>query len=133
MKIFLMKINVNASTLEISSHIFLSVSGKFPPRKFSSGIFPPMFFNIPTRILYFFHYYHRYHRYYFYLKDCFVILCLKSAEVFTFMKICLNEVLSEERQLMKWVVIFHVRIFWLAIFRGGGGREGREGREGGEG
>ena len=34
------------------------------------------------------------------------------------MKICQNEVLSEERQLMTWVVIIQVRIFWvLLIFR----------------
>ena len=30
-----------------------------------------------------------------------------------------EEVLSEERQLMKWVGIFQVEIFWLGIFRGG--------------
>ena len=63
----------------------------------------------------FFHYCHHYHWYY--LKDCFVILCLKSAEVFTFVKICQNKVLSEERQLMKWVPIFQVRIFLVVTFR----------------
>ena len=34
MKIFLMKINVNAYTLENSLHIFSSASGKPTPRKF---------------------------------------------------------------------------------------------------
>ena len=54
------------------------------------------------------------------LKRRFLILCYKSAEVFTFLNICQNEVLSEERQLMKWVGIFQVIIFWVAMFRGGG-------------
>ena len=54
----------------------------------------------------------------YYLKDCFVILCFQSAEVFTFVKICQNEVLSEERQIMKWVGIFQVRIFSAAILWG---------------
>ena len=40
----------------------------------------------------------------------------KSAEVFSFVKSCPNKVLSEERQLMKWVVIIQVRIFWVPIF-----------------
>ena len=30
----------------------------------------------------------------------------------------MDEVLSEETQLMKWVGIFQVRIFWVGIFRG---------------
>ena len=30
----------------------------------------------------------------------------------------MDEVLSEERQLMKWVEIFQVGIFWVGIFRG---------------
>ena len=30
----------------------------------------------------------------------------------------MNEVLSEERQLMKWVGILQVGIFWVVIFRG---------------
>ena len=74
---------------------------------------------IPTRVFDFFflHYCHRYHWYY--LKGCFVILCFKSAEVLKFVKICQKEVLSEERQLTKWVRIFQVRIFWVAFFRGG--------------
>ena len=56
-----------------------------PPGKFPLGIFPPMFLNIPARACnFFFHYCYRYHWYY--LKDCFVILCFKSAEVFTFVK-----------------------------------------------
>ena len=29
----------------------------------------------------------------------------------------MNEMLSEERQLMKWVGIFQVEIFWVSIFR----------------
>ena len=32
-----------------------------------------------------------------------------------------NKVLSDERQLMKWMGIFQVRIFWVAIFRWGEG------------
>ena len=83
MKIFLVKINVNACTLENSSHILSPLS----------------------LIL---------------LKRLFVILCFESAEVFTFVKICQNKVLSEVKQLMKWVRIFYVRIFWLGVFRGGG-------------
>ena len=35
------------------------------------------------------------------------------------MNICQNEGLSEERQLMTWVGIFQVRIFWVASFQGG--------------
>ena len=31
----------------------------------------------------------------------------------------MDEVLSEERQLMKWVGIFQVGIFWVGIFQGG--------------
>ena len=46
------------------------------------------------------------------------LICFKSAEIFTFVKICQNEVLSKKRQLMKWVGIRRVRIFWVAIFRG---------------
>ena len=122
-----MKINVNACTLENFSHLFSLVSGKFqtgkfppvklPPGKFPLAIFPHVFLNIPARVFKFFlHYCYRYHWYY--LKDCFVIVCSKSAEVFMFVKICQNEVLSEERQLMKWVVIIQVRIFWVPIFRG---------------
>ena len=30
----------------------------------------------------------------------------------------MDEVLSEERQLMKWVGIFQIKIFWVGIFRG---------------
>ena len=38
--------------------------------------------------------------------------------IFTFVKICQNEVLSEENQLMKWVGILRVGIFfWMGIFR----------------
>ena len=115
MKVFLMKINVNACTLENSSHIFSSVSGKLPPGKFpiiklSVGESPWKIptWNIPTHVfkyarpifLSFFHYCYRYHWYY--LKDCFEILCFKCAE----------------RQLMKQLGIFQVRIFWMAIFWG---------------
>ena len=128
MKIFLMKTNVNACTLENSSHMFSSVPwklspgkfqhGKFPPVKLPPGEFPPGIFppKFPSFFFYFFRYCHRYHWYY--LKDCFVNLCFKSAEVFTLVKICQNEVLSEERQLMKWVGKFQVRIFWVAILLG---------------
>ena len=31
-----------------------------------------------------------------------------------------DEVLSEERQLIKWLGIFQVGIFWVEIFQGGG-------------
>ena len=116
--------------------LLLSVSGKLPPGKFPPIKLPPGEFphwkipnqkiptwNIPTHVfkyshLVFFHYCRRYHWYY--LKDYFIILCFKSAEVFTFVKICQNKVLSEERELMKWVGIFQERNFWVAIFRGGG-------------
>ena len=43
----------------------------------------------------------------------------QNAEVFMFVSSCQNEVLSEERQLLKWVGIFQVRIFWVAVFWGG--------------
>ena len=33
----------------------------------------------------------------------------------------MDEVLSEERQLMKWVGIFLVEIFWVGLLREGGG------------
>ena len=77
------------------------------------------FAYIPTRVFQFFFLFFFYcHCYYwYYLKGCFVILCFKNAEVLKFVKICQKEVLSEERQLMKWVRIFQVRIFWVAIFR----------------
>ena len=54
---------------------------KFPPRKSPPGIFAAMFLNIPTWVFkfLFFHYFHRHHWYY--LQDCLVILCFKSAEV----------------------------------------------------
>ena len=64
--------------------------------EYSHPIFPPEFLNFL-----FFHYCHRHHWYY--LKDCFVILCFKSAEIlsssnphifvfliFTFVNICQN-------------------------------------------
>ena len=77
----------------------------------------PLEYSHPSFVVFFFfHYCHRYHWYY--LKDCFVNLCFKSAEVFTLVKICQNEVLSEERQLMKWVGKFQMRIFWVAILLG---------------
>ena len=37
----------------------------------------------------------------------------------------MDEVLSEERQLMKWVGIFLVEIFWVGILREGGGEFSR--------
>ena len=40
--------------------------------------------------------------YHYYLKEYLVILCFKSAEVVTFVKISQNEVLSEERQWNGW-------------------------------
>ena len=73
-------------------------------------------YSNPSFLFFSLHYCHRYHWYY--LKGCFVILCFKSAEVLKFVIICQKEVLSEERQLMKWVRIFQVRIFWVAIFGG---------------
>ena len=132
MKNFLMKISVNAWTLENFSHIFSWISGKLPPRKFPPiklpsdkspienshleyshscfQIMPPdvcifcfffsLFLSLSLMLL----------------KDCFIILCFKSAGVFTFVKICQNEVLREERQLMKFLGIFQVRIFHVAIF-----------------
>ena len=129
MKIFLMKINVSACTLENSLHIFSSVSGKlppgkfppikFPPGKFPPGIFPTMFLNIPARVF----------KYFFFSLFLPLLLILlkrlfcnsmfqKCLSLYTFVKICQNEVLSEERQLMKWVIIIQVRIFWVPIFRG---------------
>ena len=80
-------------------------SGKFPP-----GIFLPMLLNIPARVFWLFSF--------FSLLLPLSLICFKSAEIFTFVKICQNEVLSKKRQLMKWVGIRRVRIFWVAIFRG---------------
>ena len=55
--------------------------GIFPPRKFPPGLFPPTFLNIPTRVLKFFVFFHHCHRrHWYYLKDCFVTLCFKSAD-----------------------------------------------------
>ena len=140
-----MKINFNACTLENSSDIFFSVSGKLPPAKFQSGkfppiklppdnlssgkfsarklppgIFPPMFLDIPTQVFFFF---------FFSLLPTLSLILLKRL-FFNYMfwkcwslyvvNICQNEGLSEERQLMKWVGIFQVRIFWVAFFQGGG-------------
>ena len=120
------------------------VLGKFPrenshPEKSqpSSSPLENSSWNIPTHVfkyfhssflnVLFFHYCHRYHWYY--LKECFVILCFKSAEVFTFANICQNEVLSKEKQLMKWVGIYSRWEFsegnfpggdwWMGIFPGG--------------
>ena len=31
----------------------------------------------------------------------------------------MDELLSEEKQLMKWMGIFQVRIFWVGTFQGG--------------
>ena len=92
---------------------------KVKSTKFLPGIFPPMFLNILTRVFStFFNYCDHYHWHY--LNKCFVILCFKSAEVFLFVKICQSKVLSElERRLMKWLGIFQLRNFWVAIFQGG--------------
>ena len=127
MKIFVMKINVSACTLENSLHIFSSVSGKLPPGKitpikfrpgkFPPGIFPTMFLNIPARVF----------KYFFFSLLLPLLLILlkrlfcnsmfqKCLSLYTFVKICQNEVLSEERQLIKWVIIIQVRIFWVPIF-----------------
>ena len=45
------------------------------------------------------------------LKALFCNSVLKVLKSFTFLKICQNEVFSEERQLMKWVGMFRVGIF----------------------
>ena len=52
------------------------------------------------------------------------ILSFSNPQIFDFLNprfvsICQNEVLIEERQLMKWVEIFQVGIFWVGIFQGG--------------
>ena len=88
-----------------------------PPWKISIWIISTHVFNysLPSFLI-FFHYCYSYHWYY--LKDCFVILCFKNAEVFTFVKICQNEMLIKERHLMKQGGIFQVIIFWVAIFQG---------------
>ena len=134
MKIFQMKINVNACTLEnlriLGIYIYFLASWKLPtakfqPRKFSPIKLSPSKFHLdnsqpktatwnflthvfkcshPRFLVVYFHYSHHYHWYY--LKACFVILCFKSAEVFTFVNICQKQGLSEERLLMKWEEIF---------------------------
>ena len=99
-----------------SNSLWWILPWKIPTQKIPS-------WNIPIHVskyyhqssFLYFHYCHRYHWYY--LKDCFEIRCFKNAEVFTFVKVCQNEVLSEERQIMKWVTAFQVRIFWVEIFR----------------
>ena len=78
-----------------------------PPGKFSLGIFPPMFLNIPARACNFF--------FSLLLSLSLILLkrlfCKSTFQKFWSLYICQNEVLSEERQLMKWVVIILVRIF----------------------
>ena len=106
-----------------NSHLESSVPKYFPqsnslwwilPWKILSQKIPS--WNIPIHVSkyyhqvnFFFNYCYRYHWYYY--------RCFKNAEVFTFVKVCQNEVLSEERQIMKWVTAFQVRIFWVEIFR----------------
>ena len=114
-------------TWEIFTYNFLQYQENFhqsnsplvnPPWKVPTWNISPYVFKYSRPSLlffFFFHYCYCYHWYY--LKDCFVILFFKSAEVFTFVKICQNEFLSEERQLMKWVGILKVRIFLVAVFR----------------
>ena len=92
--------------------------GIFPPRKFPPGIFPPMFWNIPAWVFYSFSSLLS-PLSLILLKGLFCVLSFKSAEVFTFVKICQNNLLNEERKWVKWVEIFQARIFWVAIFRGG--------------
>ena len=76
-------------------------------------------YSCPSFLGFFFFFFHCCYRYnWYYLKDCLVILCFKSAEVFTFVKICQNKVLSWEKQLMKCVWIFQVRVFCVTIFLG---------------
>ena len=100
-------------TWEFFAYISFGIR-KTPTWKNSTHVFK--YSRLSFLIFFFFHFCYRYHWYY--VKDCFAILCFKSAEGFTFVKICQNEVLSEERQLMTWVVIIQVRIFWvLLIFR----------------
>ena len=84
---------------EFFAYIFFGIR-KTPTRKISTNQTPPWWISLRNSHLELGIYY-RYHWYY--LKECFIILCFKSAEVFTLVKICQNEVLSEERQLMKWV------------------------------
>ena len=98
------------------TYIFFSIR-KTPTQKISAWNVPTDAFKYSHQSLFFFFIIVTVIIWY-YLKDCFVILCFKSAEVFTFVKICQSEVLSEERQLMKWVGIFQVRIFWVVIFCG---------------
>ena len=91
-------------TWEFLAYIFYGIR-KNPTRKISTNQTPS--WKFPTHVfkyshpsfLGFFHHCYRYH--WCYLKDCFAILCYKSVEVFMFVKICQNEVSSEERQLMK--------------------------------
>ena len=78
-----------------------------PPGKFPLGIFPPMFLNIPARACNFF--------FSLLLSLSLILLkrlfCNSMFQKCWSLYICQNEVLSEERQLMKWVVIILVRIF----------------------
>ena len=111
---------------EFFAYIFFGIR-KPPTREIStnSSLVNPTLENSDLKIshleyshpsfLIFFQYCHHYLWYY--SKECFLVLCFKDAEVFTFVNISQNEGLSEERQLMKWVGITQVRTFWMVIFR----------------
>ena len=108
--------------LKFSAYFFFGIK-KTPTLKISTNQLPPWTittWNIPAHV--FKYSGPRFLAYFSLMLPLSLILlkrlCFKSAEVFTFVKICQNEVLSEERQLMKWVGIFQTRIFWVAVFRG---------------
>ena len=126
-----MKINANACTLENFSHRFSSVSGKLPPGEFPPIKLPPgesplenshqeyshpcvQIFPLPPRVFFLFF------SFFFSLLLLLSLILLKRlfsfSKVFTFVKICQNEVLGKKRQLMNWVKTFQVRIFLVAIF-----------------
>ena len=135
-----MKININECALENFSHIYFSVSGKLPPRKFPSGKFPPIklspgefppgklpprkfppiFLNIPTRVFWFF----------FSLLSPLSLMLLERLFCNSMFYECWSLYVSENlskrsvkwrRQLMKWVGIFQVRIFLGGNFPGAKG------------
>ena len=106
--------NLHLENFHPSNSPLLNSSRKIPTWNIPTHVFK--YFHSSFLNFLFFHYCHRYRWYY--LKDCFVILCFKSPEAFTLVNICQNEVVSEERQLMKWVGIFQMRIFLREFSRG---------------
>ena len=110
---------------------FLRYQENFHPENFHQSNYPMVNLpwkiptrNIPTHVFKYSHFPPEFS--FFFFLFFFSLLLLLSlillkrlfsfSKVFTFVKICQNEVLGKERQLMNWVKTFQVRIFLVAIF-----------------